>query len=78
MAVNYSSYGLKAVFEALQAAYGRIKNQECPAIAAYEHNSLKKVGVDPNPNPPKLMFTLFHGGKAIGSKVKFAKFYLIM
>jgi enolase len=24
------------------------------------------------------MFTLFNGGKALGSKVKFAKFYLIM
>jgi hypothetical protein len=27
---------------------------------------------------PKLMFTLFNGGKALNSKVKFAKFYLIM
>jgi len=27
---------------------------------------------------PKLMFTIFNGGKAMGSKVKFAKFYLIM
>jgi len=24
------------------------------------------------------MFTIFNGGKALGSKVKFAKFYLIM
>ena len=29
-------------------------------------------------NVPKLMFTIFNGGKAIGSKVKFSRFYLIM
>jgi hypothetical protein len=39
---------------------------------------LKKVPADGNPTTPKLMFTLFNGGKALGSKVKFAKFYLIM
>jgi len=27
---------------------------------------------------PKLMFTVFNGGKALGSKVKFARFYIIM
>ena len=27
---------------------------------------------------PKLMFTIFNGGKALGSKVKFSRFYLIM
>lgn len=27
---------------------------------------------------PKLMFTVFNGGKSTGSKVKFRRFYLIM
>ena len=27
---------------------------------------------------PKVMFTVFNGGKALNSKVKFAKFYVIM
>lgn len=27
---------------------------------------------------PKLMFTVFNGGKALGSKVKFSRFYIIM
>ena len=27
---------------------------------------------------PKVMFTVFNGGKAMNSKVKFAKFYVIM
>jgi len=39
---------------------------------------MKTIGVDANPVPPRLMFSLFNGGKALGSKVKFAKFYLIM
>eukprot|EP00354_Favella_ehrenbergii_P000192 CAMPEP_0170470348 /NCGR_PEP_ID=MMETSP0123-20130129/12830_1 /TAXON_ID=182087 /ORGANISM="Favella ehrenbergii, Strain Fehren 1" /LENGTH=151 /DNA_ID=CAMNT_0010737431 /DNA_START=609 /DNA_END=1064 /DNA_ORIENTATION=- len=27
---------------------------------------------------PKLMFTIFNGGKALGSKVRFSKFYIIL
>lgn len=27
---------------------------------------------------PKLMFTVFNGGKALGSKVKFSRFYIII
>lgn len=38
---------------------------------------MKTIGVDGNPTAPKLIFTLFNGGKASGSKVKFAKFFLI-
>jgi enolase len=30
-----------------------------------------------NFEPPKLMFTVFNGGKAVGSKVKFSRFYVI-
>lgn len=44
----------------------------------YEHISFKKIPADGNPNAVKMMFSLFNGGKAAGSKVKFAKFYLIM
>jgi len=76
--MNYSPFGVKAVFEALQASYGKIKSPEAPALALYEHQTLKKIPQDGNPTPPKLMFTLFNGGKANASKVKFVKFYLIM
>lgn len=75
--MNYSPYAVKAVFEALQASYGKIKSPEAPAIAQYEYQTLKKIPADGNPMPPKLMFTLFNGSKALGSKVKFSKFYLI-
>jgi len=27
---------------------------------------------------PRMMFTVLNGGKALGSKVKFSKFYLII
>ena len=29
-------------------------------------------------NVPKMMFTVFNGGKAMGSKVKFSRFYIIL
>ena len=73
-----SPYAIKAVSEALFQSYGAIKNPEAPAIASYEHVSFKKIAQDGYPSVPKLMFSLINGGKAIGSKVKFAKFYLIM
>jgi hypothetical protein len=75
---NVSPYGIKAVVEALYTSFGKIKSPEAPAIALYEWLTLKKIPNDGNPSAPKLMFTLFNGGKSIGSKVKFTKFYLIM
>ena len=32
----------------------------------------------PGANIPKLMFTIFNGGKALQSKVRFSKIYLIL
>jgi len=76
--MNYSPFAVKAIFEALGSSYGRIKSPEAPALSLYEYQTMKKIPTDGNPATPKLMFTLFNGGKALGSKVKFAKFYLIM
>ena len=73
-----SPYVVKAVAEALMASYGSIKNPETPALASYEQFSMKKFPADGNPETLKFMFTLFNGGKALGSKVKIAKFYLIL
>lgn len=69
---------MKAVFEALYSSFGKIKSPEAPALSLYEYLTFKKIPADGNPNSVKMMFTLFNGGKAVGSKVKFAKFYLIM
>lgn len=76
--MNCSPYAVKAILEALQASYGKIKNPEAPGLALYEHQTLRQIPGDSNPISPKFMFTLFNGGKANGSKVKFAKFYLIL
>jgi len=76
--MNCSPYAVKAVLEALQASFGKIKNPEAPALTLYEHQTLRQIPGDSNPSVPKFMFTLFNGGKALGSKVKFARFYLIM
>jgi len=76
--MNCSPYAVKAVLEALQASFGKIKNPEAPALAMYEQQTLRQIPGDANPIAPKFMFTLFNGGKSIGSKVKFARFYLIL
>ena len=76
--MNCSPFAVKAVFEALQASFGKIKNPEAPALALYEHQTMRQIPGDANPHTPKFMFTLFNGGKANGSKVKFARFYLIL
>lgn len=73
-----SPFAIKAVAEALMSSYGSIKNPETPAIAQYEQFSMKKFPADGNPESLKFMFSLFNGGKALGSKVKIAKFYLIL
>ena len=75
---SYSPYVVRAVIEALCTSYGKVIDPEAPAIAMYENQSFKKIPQDGNPSIPKLMFTLFNGGKGLGSKVKFAKFYLIL
>lgn len=75
---SYSPFAVRAVIEALYTSYGKIIDPEAPAIALYEQQSFKKIPQDGNPTNPKLMFNLFNGGKALGSKVKFAKFYLIL
>lgn len=73
-----SPFAVKAVFEALYGSFGKTKSPEAPSLTQYEYITLKKIPEDGNPTAPKLMFNLFNGGKANGSKVKFAKFYLIM
>lgn len=76
--LNCSPFAIRACLEAIYTSYGKIKDPEQSAIALYEHLHFRKIPQDGNPYSPKMMFTLFNGGKALGSKVKIAKFYLIM
>lgn len=62
--------------EALFLAYGACINQTDPYLPIYYN--LKQREYPSNEKTPKLMFTVFNGGKALGSKVKFSRFYLIL
>ena len=42
------------------------------------YKNLKNREFAANSKIPKLMLTVLNGGKALGSKVKFSKFYLII
>ena len=63
--------------EALYYAYGHVTSPEMPSRSLY--SSLQSREMTPTgTNMPKLMFTVFNGGKAMNSKVKFTRFYLIL
>ena len=74
--MTISSYAVKAAVEAIYGSFGAVINQECPAIAFYEFLQMQQLSA--TLRVPRLMFTIFNGGKALGSKVRFAKFYLLM
>ena len=63
--------------EALYFAYGHVTSPEMPSRSLYSNlqsREMTPTGV----TMPKLMFTVFNGGKALNSKVKYTKFYLIL
>jgi hypothetical protein len=67
---------VKACSEAIMLAYGVCTNSADPYLSFYKN--LKNREFQPTDKVPKLMFTILNGGKALGSKVKFSKFYLIL
>ena len=68
---------MRSVLEAVGYAYGHVISPELPVKSWYS-NVQQKAMTSGATVVPKLMFTIFNGGKAIGSKVKFSRFYLIM
>lgn len=62
--------------EAIHFSYGQVACPENPAAAYYEEMWGKEL--DMTATSPKLMFTIFNGGKAVNSRIKFTKFYLIL
>lgn len=72
-----NQYAVKSCLEALYYAYGHVTSPEMPSKSLY--SSLQSREMTPTGTTmPKLMFTVFNGGKAVNSKVKFTKFYLIL
>ena len=85
MKFDWSSYNgsgescdniIHSVQEALFFAYGVCLNQAYSYLPIYM--SLKARPFTKKDRIPKLMFNVLNGGKALGSKVKFSRFYLII
>lgn len=77
IAKTCNSYAIRACLEALWHAYGQVVTPEMPLTSQYR-NIWSKDMIPTSVVIPKLMFTVFNGGKALGSKVKFSRFYIIM
>lgn len=56
-------------------AYAKASNSQYMYKGLFKMNMLREF--KPDDNIPKLMISILNGGKESGSKVKFAKFYLI-
>jgi len=68
---------VRSVLEAIGYTYGHVVTPELP-VRAYYNIFQQKALASSTVAVPKMMFTIFNGGKALGSKVKFSKFYLMM
>ena len=67
---------LTAVQQALFYAFANAGPQDIMFKNIFKHNALRDFRPETDPLP-KLMFTVLNGGKEAGSKVRFAKFFLI-
>jgi enolase len=67
---------LRACSEAILYSYAQTVCPSAPYSALYRY--LKNRDLQPGQQLPKLMFNVLNGGKALGSKVKFSRFYLIL
>jgi len=70
-------YAVRSCLEAVWFAYGNTLTPELPCKSLYRHMMQKEMN-PLNVTVPKLMFTVFNGGKALVSKVKFSRFYIIL
>ena len=70
-------YLIRALIEALLYTYGKIITPEAPYFSLFTFMNSREISLK-GMKVPKLMFTVFNGGKGLGSKVKFSTFYLII
>ena len=70
-------YAIRSCLEAIGFAYGYAVTPELAVKSMYKQLWQREL-TPTTCTVPKLMFTVFNGGKALGSKVKFARFYIIM
>ena len=57
-------------------AYGACVSPADPFLSLYKYMMNKDYSA--TEKTPRLIFTILNGGKALNSKVKFSKFYLIL
>jgi len=55
-----------------------MKEFESPYMSGEVQKTSDETAANTPNSFPRLMVTLFHGGKELGSKVKMSKFYLIV
>ena len=72
-----NKYAVRSVLEAIGYTYGHVISPELPVKSMYSNMQQKPMNAAAT-SVPRLMFTIFNGGKSLGSKVKFSRFYLIM
>jgi enolase len=65
---------IRACSEAILYSYGQTVNPASPYQGLYRYLRNRDI----TSGLPKFMFNVLNGGKALGSKVKFSKFYLIL
>ena len=70
-------YAVRACLEAIYYAYGHTVSPDQPCKSIYQTVLQRPLQAN-TIKVPKLMFTVLNGGKALNSKVRFSKFYLIL
>ena len=76
--VQVSDQVLRACSEALLYAYGQSTSPAAPYKALYKYLKNRDLEWGPGAVLPKMIFNVLNGGKAVASKVKFSKFFLIL
>jgi len=76
--VQVSDQVLRACSEAILYAYGQSTSPAAPYKALYKYLKNRDLEWGPGAALPKMIFNVLNGGKAVASKVKFSKFFLIL
>jgi enolase len=66
-----------AVSQALYYAWAKSQSMTTPFLEIFKYNVCRDIRPETD-RIPKLMFEVLKGGKELGSKVKFSRFYLII
>lgn len=77
LALKCNPYAIRSCLESLWYAYGHAMTPELPSKSLYQMLWAREM-TPTSLQVPKVMFTILNGGKAMSSKVKFSRFYIIL